>query len=67
MLNTVLDFMIFFKRMVKAVFFFSFYYEDCFDWVVFIFNPRICVCECPVGVNFLQKALAFADVFFTYI
>ena len=30
---------------------FDFYSGDCFDRVVDFFNIRICVCECPVGVN----------------
>ena len=43
---------------------FGFYNGDCFDRVVVLFNFVICICEYPVGVNYLWQPLASADVFF---
>ena len=44
----------------------SFYCEDCSDRGVILFNFRICVCECPVGVKFPLKPLDSADVLFIF-
>ena len=41
---------------------FTFYSGDCFDRVVILFNFRICVCECPVQVNWLWQTLVSADI-----
>ena len=48
--------------MARVVIGLSFYSEDCFNGGVILFNHRICVCECPVGVNCLWRSLASADL-----
>ena len=54
-----------FRRLiiVKVAFISGYYCEDFFDRDVIIFNFRIRVCECPVGVNYLWSLLASADIF----
>ena len=64
----VSDIMVFFRRliMVRVVFVPSFNSKDCFERGMILFNSRICICECPVEVNYPQKPLASTDDFFSF-
>ena len=49
----VFDCMVVFRGLIGVwvVFIILFYREDFFDWIVILFNSRICVCECSVEIN----------------
>ena len=56
----VSDFMVLSRRLIMVRVFSAscLYRGDCFDRGVILFNSRICICECPAGVNY-QMPMVF--------
>ena len=49
--------------MIRIFFVSSFYSKDCFSRSVILFNSRICVCQCPTGVNCPRKSMGNSDLY----